>query len=116
MNFDNSTSDNKSYVLPKYIVHFDDELATKHRPIIYSHECLSGDPEAVYYRIVSYGDTGKICIQYFYYWPYQSCMMACVPVLIYGKTQSVAIIQHLLRILLMAKVILQVWYMSMAIR
>jgi hypothetical protein len=74
-------------------VHFDDELATKYRPIVYSHECLSGDPEAAYYRIVSDGDRGKICIQYFFYWAYQSCMMAShrydyEPIFIYLKEGS----------------------------
>jgi hypothetical protein len=39
-------------VLPAYKVYFDDQLANKFKPIVYSHECLSGDPEGLYYRIV----------------------------------------------------------------
>jgi hypothetical protein len=70
------------YVLPKYRVYFDDELAKTHKPMIYSHECLSGDPTAVYYRIISKVkedndvDTKELCIQYFFYWDCQHCMMA----------------------------------------
>lgn len=73
---DNIISDNKLYTLPKYRVHFDDAKAAEYKPIVYSHECLSGDPEAIYYRIVAKDDTGEICIQYYFDWDYQYCMMA----------------------------------------
>jgi hypothetical protein len=36
---------------------------------------MSGDPEAVYYRVIQ-NDNQEFCIQYFYYWKYQDCMMA----------------------------------------
>jgi hypothetical protein len=93
VNIDNNIIDNKSYVLPQYRVHFDEELATKYKPIVYSHECLSDDPEAIYYRIVAKDDTREICIQYFFYWAYQSCMMAShrydyEPIFIYLKEGS----------------------------
>jgi hypothetical protein len=85
--------DNKFYVLPRYRVYFDDVMATKYKPIVYSHECLSGDPEAVYYRIVAKDDTREICIQYFFYWAYQNCMMAShrydyEPIFVYFKEGS----------------------------
>ena len=64
----------KLYVLPRYRVYFDDKIATKYKAIVYSHECLSGDP-AAYYRFVAKDDTLETCIQYFFYWGYQSCMM-----------------------------------------
>src|SRR5437867_4066631 len=63
------------YVLENYKVFFSDELARKYEPIVYSGECLSGDPEAVYYRIIK-NEKQEFCIQYFYYWLYQECMMA----------------------------------------
>jgi hypothetical protein len=42
---DNNVGDNKLYILPKYGVYFDDVMATEYKPIVYSSECLSGDPE-----------------------------------------------------------------------
>ena len=44
MGINSNMNDNKLYVLPRYRVYFDDEIATKYKPIVYSHECLSGDP------------------------------------------------------------------------
>jgi hypothetical protein len=89
------TSTTNAYVLPKYRVYFDDELATTYKPIIYSHECLSGDPKAVYYRVILKeedhdADTKELCIQYFFYWDYQHCMMTShrydyEPIFIYLK-------------------------------
>lgn len=79
-----------TYVLPNYRVYFNDALAIKYKPIIYSHECLSGDPKAIYYRVISKDDTKEVCIQYFFYWAYQHCMMAShtydyEPIFIYLK-------------------------------
>lgn len=45
-------SSSTTYVLPNYRAYFDDELATQYKPIVYSHECLSGDPKAIYYRVI----------------------------------------------------------------
>lgn len=33
---------------------------------------MSGDPDALYYRILQ-NDRYEFCIQYFYYWRYQRC-------------------------------------------
>ena len=63
------------YALPKYSLLFSDDLAKKYVPIIYSHECLSGPPEAVYYRILSKITTKELCLQYFFFWRYQHCYM-----------------------------------------
>lgn len=87
---DDTISDNKFYVLPKYRVYFDDAAAAEYKPIVYSHECLSGDPGGIYYRIVAKDDTREICIQYYFYWDYQYCMMAShrydyEPVFVYLK-------------------------------
>jgi hypothetical protein len=80
------------YVLPAYKVYFDDQLANNYKPIVYSHECLSGDPEGLYYRIVKRVDREELCIQYFFYWLYQKCMVAhrydYEPILIYLKKDS----------------------------
>ncbi len=76
MGINSNMNDNKLYVLPRYRVYFDYEIATKYKPIVYSHECLSGDPAGAYYRFVAKDDTRETCIQYFFYWGYQSCMMA----------------------------------------
>src|SRR3954452_20947519 len=69
-------NNNSLYILPKYEVYFDDEIASKYKPIVFSHECLSGDPEGLYYRIVANDEENEICIQYFFYWNHQWCMMA----------------------------------------
>jgi hypothetical protein len=44
-------------------------------PIIYSHECSSGPPEAAYYRVVADKEANDLCIQYFFFWKYQHCFM-----------------------------------------
>ena len=62
------------YALPKYTVFFSEKLAERYKPTIYSHECLSGPPEAAYYRIVASEQTNELCIEYFYYWVYQYCI------------------------------------------
>ena len=62
------------YVFPKYKVLFSEKLAARYKPTVYSHECLSGPPEAVYYRIIAKEQTKELCIQYFFYWAYQHCM------------------------------------------
>ena len=62
-----------SYILPKFTLFFSDKLAGCYEPIIYSHKCLSGPPEAVYYRIVSKAKTNNLCLQYFFYWTFQHC-------------------------------------------
>lgn len=64
-----------TYVIPKYSVLFSDKLAERYKPIIYSHECLSGPPEAVYYRILLKETTKELCLQYFFFWRYQDCYM-----------------------------------------
>jgi hypothetical protein len=83
------------YALEGYKMFFSSNLARQYEPIIYSGECMSGDPEAVYYRILQnhHGidqKEGELCIQYFYYWNYQSCMMTShaydyEPIFIYLK-------------------------------
>jgi hypothetical protein len=68
---------NSAYVFPKYKVLFSEKLARAYKPIVYSHECLSGRPQAVYYRIIVKKEQRKeLCIQYFFYWAYQYCMAA----------------------------------------
>ena len=83
-----------TFVLPIYKIFFSDQLAQQYRPILYSHECLSGPPKAVYYRIVWRKDfhqnKEEIAIQYFYYWNYQLCIFSShtydyEPILIYLK-------------------------------
>jgi hypothetical protein len=64
------------YAFPKYDLLFLENLAKRYEPMIYSHECLSGPPEAVYYRILAKETTKELCIQYFFFWRYQSCYMA----------------------------------------
>jgi hypothetical protein len=66
------------YALAQYGVLFDDILAHKFKPIAYYHECLSGDPDSLYYRIVVNKSDTKIdfCLQYFFYWSYQWCLMS----------------------------------------
>jgi hypothetical protein len=62
------------YVLPKYSLLFSDKLAERYKPIVYSHESLSGPPKAIYYRIVARNQTNELCIEYFFYWVYQYCI------------------------------------------
>ena len=76
-------SKKSKYLLPKYKVLFSEKLAERYKPIIYSHECLSGPPEAVYYRIIAKEQQTRkkqllllLCIQYFFYWAYQRCIGA----------------------------------------
>lgn len=80
------------YVLPDYEVYFDDKIANKYKPIVYSHECLSGAPEGLYYRIVKKIKKEEFCIQYFFYWLYQKCMVPhrydYEPVFVYIKNEE----------------------------
>jgi hypothetical protein len=81
------------YALEGYKVFFSDQLARRYEPIIYAGECMSGDPEAVYYRILQNEDKNEFCIQYFYYWQYQNCMMTShsydyEPIFIYLKSND----------------------------
>jgi hypothetical protein len=53
---------------------------------------MSGDPEALYYRILQ-NDKNEFCIQYFYYRLYQNCMMTShgydyEPIFIYLKSDN----------------------------
>jgi hypothetical protein len=64
-----------TYVRRNYKVFFSNRFARKYEPIIYSGVCMSGDPEALYYRIVN-NDKQEFCIQYFYYWMSQHCGLA----------------------------------------
>jgi hypothetical protein len=57
------------YALEGYRVFFSSKLARQYEPIVYSGECTSGDPEALYYRILQNDDGGdgeknEFCIQY----------------------------------------------------
>jgi hypothetical protein len=61
------------YTLDGYKVFFSAKLARQYEPIVYAGVCMSGDPEAVYYRILQNDKKSEFCIQYFYYWKYQSC-------------------------------------------
>jgi hypothetical protein len=79
------------YALKGYKVFFSTKLARQYEPIVYEGECMSGDPEALYYRILQNAKGDKICIQYFYYWQYQNCMMTShgydyEPIFIYLKS------------------------------
>jgi hypothetical protein len=79
-------------VLPAYKVYISDQLANKFKPIAYSHECLSGDPEALYYRKVKRVDGEELCIQYYFYWLYQKSIVALIydydPILLYLRNDS----------------------------
>ncbi len=93
------TEHKTKYALEGYKVFFSTKLARQYEPIIYAGECASGDPEAVYYRILQRErekDEGhhikeiELCIQYFYFWQYQRCMMTShgydyEPIFIYLK-------------------------------
>jgi hypothetical protein len=53
---------------------------------------MSGDPYALYYRILQ-NHKDEFCIQYFYYWQHQICMMAShgydyEPIFIYLKSRN----------------------------
>src|SRR5688500_9502256 len=81
-----------TYVLRNYKVFFSNRLARKYEPIVYSGLCISGDPEAVYYRIVK-NDKQEFCIQYFYYWEYQRCILSShgydyEPIFVYFRNDS----------------------------
>jgi hypothetical protein len=89
------------YALEGYKTFFSTKLARQYEPIVYSGECMSGDPEALYYRIVQIveksGDHSHtkidLCIQYFYFWQYQNCMMTShgydyEPIFIYLSKRS----------------------------
>jgi hypothetical protein len=96
----NSKKSNKTkYGLEGYKVFFSAKLARKYEPIVYAGECMSGDPEAIYYRILQKDndndgdDKSELCIQYFYYWRYQNCMMTShdydyEPIFIYLKSDD----------------------------
>jgi hypothetical protein len=79
------------YKLEKYNSYFCDTLASFYKPIAYSNQCLSGPPEAVYYRIMGMnGSLEELCIQYFYYWDEQICIFSShrydyEPIFIYVK-------------------------------
>jgi hypothetical protein len=62
------------YALEGYKVFFSTKVARQYEPIVYAGECMSGNPEALYYRILE-NQNNEFCIQYFYYWRYQNCMM-----------------------------------------
>jgi hypothetical protein len=47
------TKSKSKYAFPKYGLLFSETIAKSYQPIIYSHECLSGSPEAVYHRILA---------------------------------------------------------------
>lgn len=53
---------------------FDEQIAKRYLPIIYENEGYSGDPLAVYYRIVIKDKPTEFCIQYYYYWKRQRCL------------------------------------------
>jgi hypothetical protein len=86
------TEHKTKYALEGYKVFFSTKLARQYEPIVYASECMSGDPEALYYRILQ-NQNKEFCIQYFYYWKYQSCMMAShghdyEPIFIYLKNKK----------------------------
>jgi hypothetical protein len=65
------------YKLENYDSYYSDSLAYSYRPIIYSNQCLSGPPKAVYYRILGMnGSIDEVCIQYMYYWDEQICIFS----------------------------------------
>jgi hypothetical protein len=80
------------YALGGYKVFFSTKLARQYEPIVYAGECMSGDPEGLYYRILQ-NHNNEFCIQYFYYWQYQNCMMTShgydyEPIFIYLKNKK----------------------------
>jgi hypothetical protein len=81
------------YALEGYKILFSAKVARQYEPIVYAGECMSGDPEALYYRIIQNDDKNEFCIQYFYYWQYQNCMMTShgydyEPIFIYLKSNN----------------------------
>jgi hypothetical protein len=81
------------YALEGYRVFFSAKCARRYEPIVYAGECTSGDPEALYYRILQNDEKNEFCIQYFYYWRYQNCMMTShgydyEPIFIYLKSDD----------------------------
>jgi hypothetical protein len=82
------------YALKGYKAFFSTKLARQYEPIVYASECMSGDPKALYYRILQ-NENNEFCIQYFYYWQYQNCMMTShgydyEPIFIYLKNKKSA--------------------------
>jgi hypothetical protein len=83
------------YTFPQYTVLFSENIAKCYQPIVYSYECLSGPPEAVYYRILAKEETKEeLCIQCFFFWRYQHCHMAShrydyEPIFVYLKDKGV---------------------------
>lgn len=82
--------DSSRYLHPKYKVYFSEKVAKIYTPIIFLHECTSGEPEGVYYRIIGNPNTNEFCIQYYYYWLEQKCLFAShnydyEPIFIYVK-------------------------------
>jgi len=80
------------YALEGYRVFFSTKCARQYEPIVYAGECMSGDPAALYYRILQ-SHKDEFCIQYFYYWQYQNCMMTShgydyEPIFIYLKSDN----------------------------
>ena len=80
------------YALEGYRVFFSAKCARQYEPIVYAGECMSGDPDALYYRILQ-NRKDEFCIQYFYYWQYQNCMMTShgydyEPIFIYFKSDN----------------------------
>lgn len=60
------------YALEGYKLFYSTKLARQYEPIIYAGKCTSGNPEALYYRILQ-NHNNEFCIQYFYYWEHQNC-------------------------------------------
>jgi hypothetical protein len=88
------TEHKTKYALKGYKAFFSTKLARQYEPIVYASECMSGDPQELYYRILQ-NQNNKFCIQYFYYWQYQKCMMAShgydyEPIFIYLKKKKSA--------------------------
>jgi hypothetical protein len=88
----NLKEDSTMYALDGYKVFFSAKCARHYEPVVYAGECMSGDPEALYYRILQ-SRKDEFCIQYFYYWEYQNCMMIShghdyEPIYIYLKSDN----------------------------
>ena len=62
------------YARKDYKISFEKTIAEKYLPIIFKNKCISDDPQAVYYRIVIKNKPLEYCIQYYYYWKYQTCV------------------------------------------
>lgn len=61
--------------MPEYPVYFSDLIASRYKPIVFSNVGLSDDPASLYYRIVGKNDPEEYCIQYFFYWKEQQCLL-----------------------------------------